>query len=61
MNMKKGTFMSRLLKIMYIYLVFTITVTLNFLLKVRFLCKLQSDFICQNVNGKLQMYLRKIF
>uniref|UniRef100_A0A8C8AF21 Dpy-19 like 4 n=1 Tax=Otus sunia TaxID=257818 RepID=A0A8C8AF21_9STRI len=36
MNMKKGTFMSRLLKIMHIYLVLTITVTLNFLLKVIF-------------------------
>ncbi|XP_068020445.1 probable C-mannosyltransferase DPY19L4 isoform X3 [Melanerpes formicivorus] len=33
MNMKKGTLMSRLLKLMYIYLVLTITVTLNFLLK----------------------------
>nr|XP_048697180.1 probable C-mannosyltransferase DPY19L4 isoform X1 [Caretta caretta] len=33
MNMKKGTFISRMLKIMYFYLVFTITVTMNFLLK----------------------------
>ncbi|XP_025055203.1 probable C-mannosyltransferase DPY19L4 isoform X3 [Alligator sinensis] len=33
MNMKKGTFISRLLKIMHFYLVFTVTVTLNFLLK----------------------------
>uniref|UniRef100_A0A8C9EJN7 Dpy-19 like 4 n=1 Tax=Pavo cristatus TaxID=9049 RepID=A0A8C9EJN7_PAVCR len=29
MNVKKGTFMSRLLKIMYIYLVLTVTLTLN--------------------------------
>ncbi|XP_015711423.1 probable C-mannosyltransferase DPY19L4 isoform X3 [Coturnix japonica] len=33
MNVKKGTFMSRLLKIMYIYLVLTVTLTLNLLLK----------------------------
>ncbi|KAM7175913.1 putative C-mannosyltransferase DPY19L4 isoform 2-T2 [Macrochelys suwanniensis] len=33
MNMKKGTFISRMLKIMYFYLVFTVTVTMNFLLK----------------------------
>ncbi|XP_034619194.1 probable C-mannosyltransferase DPY19L4 isoform X1 [Trachemys scripta elegans] len=33
MNMKKGTFISRMLKIMYFYLVFTISVTMNFLLK----------------------------
>ncbi|RMC15146.1 hypothetical protein DUI87_07328 [Hirundo rustica rustica] len=33
MNMKKSTFVSRLLKIMYIYLVLTVAVTLNFLLK----------------------------
>lgn len=39
MNVKKGTFMSRLLKIMYIYLVLTITVTLDFLLKVSFPAK----------------------
>jgi len=38
MNVKKGTFMSRLLKIMYIYLVLTVTLTLNLLLKVRFCC-----------------------
>ncbi|XP_075776478.1 putative C-mannosyltransferase DPY19L4 isoform X3 [Pelodiscus sinensis] len=33
MNMKKDTFISRMLKIMYFYLVFTLTVTMNFLLK----------------------------
>ncbi|OXB69404.1 hypothetical protein ASZ78_004894 [Callipepla squamata] len=38
MNVKKGTFVSRLLKIMYIYLVLTVTLTLNLLLKVRFCC-----------------------
>lgn len=59
MNMKKSTFVSRLLKIMYIYLVLTVAVTLNFLLKVRFLCK--SDFNWQNLNQKLQIYLEKIF
>ncbi|XP_063028388.1 probable C-mannosyltransferase DPY19L4 isoform X2 [Melospiza melodia melodia] len=48
MNMKKSTFVSRLLKIMYIYLVLTVAVTLNFLLKM---------FIPHKENGHLLKFI----
>uniref|UniRef100_A0A8D2PQ85 Dpy-19 like 4 n=1 Tax=Zosterops lateralis melanops TaxID=1220523 RepID=A0A8D2PQ85_ZOSLA len=48
MNMKKSAFVSRLLKIMYIYLVLTVAVTLNFILKM---------FIPHKENGHLLKFI----
>ncbi|PKU32903.1 hypothetical protein llap_16793 [Limosa lapponica baueri] len=52
MNMKKGTFLSRLLKVMYIYLVLTITVTLNFLLKM-FVPHKENEHLLKFIEVKL--------
>ncbi|XP_035749759.1 probable C-mannosyltransferase DPY19L4 isoform X5 [Egretta garzetta] len=60
MNMKKGTFMSRLLKIMYIYLVFTITVTLNFLLKM-FVPHKENEHLLKFIEVKLGLNTTKNF
>ncbi|XP_035749758.1 probable C-mannosyltransferase DPY19L4 isoform X4 [Egretta garzetta] len=59
MNMKKGTFMSRLLKIMYIYLVFTITVTLNFLLKM-FVPHKENEHLLKFIEVKLGLNTTKM-
>ncbi|XP_074997558.1 putative C-mannosyltransferase DPY19L4 isoform X3 [Calonectris borealis] len=60
MNMKKGTFMSRLLKIMYIYLVLTITVTLNFLLKM-FVPHKENEHLLKFIEVKLGLNTTKNF
>ncbi|XP_074843027.1 putative C-mannosyltransferase DPY19L4 isoform X3 [Carettochelys insculpta] len=52
MNMKKGTFISRMIKTMYFYLVFTITLTMNFLLK---------TFVPHKENEHLLMFLKVKF
>ncbi|NXT29853.1 D19L4 mannosyltransferase, partial [Syrrhaptes paradoxus] len=57
-NMKKGTFMSRLLKIMYIYLVLTITVTLNFLLKM-FVPHKENEHLLKFIELKLGLNTTK--
>ncbi|XP_040978976.1 probable C-mannosyltransferase DPY19L4 isoform X3 [Aquila chrysaetos chrysaetos] len=59
MNMKKGTFMSRLLKIMYIYLVLTITVTLNFLLKM-FVPHKENEHLLKFIEVKLGLNTTKM-
>ncbi|KAM9023449.1 putative C-mannosyltransferase DPY19L4 isoform 3-T3 [Ara ararauna] len=60
MNMKKGTFMSRLLKIMYIYLVLMITVTLNFLLKM-FVPHREHEHLLKFIEVKLGLNTTKNF
>ncbi|XP_072708288.1 probable C-mannosyltransferase DPY19L4 isoform X4 [Ciconia boyciana] len=60
MNMKKGTFMSRLLKIMHIYLVLTITVTLNFLLKM-FVPHKENEHLLKFIEVKLGLNTTKNF
>ncbi|KAI1243514.1 hypothetical protein IHE44_0001141, partial [Lamprotornis superbus] len=52
MNMKKSTFVSRLLKIMYIYLVLTVAVTLNFLLKM-FIPHKENEHLLKFIEVKL--------
>nr|XP_025955550.1 probable C-mannosyltransferase DPY19L4 isoform X3 [Dromaius novaehollandiae] len=59
MNMKKGTFMSRLLKIMYVYLVLTITVTLNFLLKM-FVPHKENEHLLKFLEVKLGLNTTKM-
>ncbi|XP_072708287.1 probable C-mannosyltransferase DPY19L4 isoform X3 [Ciconia boyciana] len=59
MNMKKGTFMSRLLKIMHIYLVLTITVTLNFLLKM-FVPHKENEHLLKFIEVKLGLNTTKM-
>ncbi|KAM6413146.1 putative C-mannosyltransferase DPY19L4 isoform 2-T2 [Pluvialis apricaria] len=58
MNMKKGTFLSRLVKIMYIYLVLTITVTLNFLLKM-FVPHKENEHLLKFIEVKLGLNTTK--
>nr|XP_027308282.1 probable C-mannosyltransferase DPY19L4 isoform X3 [Anas platyrhynchos] len=59
MNMKKGTFLSRLLKIMYIYLVLTITLTLNFLLKM-FVPHKENEHLLKFLEVKLGLNTTKM-
>ncbi|KAM6349913.1 putative C-mannosyltransferase DPY19L4 isoform 2-T2 [Podargus strigoides] len=59
MNMKKATFISRLLKIMYIYLVLTITVTLNFLLKM-FVPHKENEHLLKFIEVKLGLNTTKM-
>ncbi|XP_035173678.1 probable C-mannosyltransferase DPY19L4 isoform X2 [Oxyura jamaicensis] len=59
MNMKKGTFLSRLLKIMYIYLVVTITLTLNFLLKM-FVPHKENEHLLKFLEVKLGLNTTKM-
>ncbi|XP_054048055.1 probable C-mannosyltransferase DPY19L4 isoform X3 [Rissa tridactyla] len=58
MNMKKGTFLSRLLKVMYIYLVLTITVTVNFLLKM-FVPHKENEHLLKFIEVKLGLNTTK--
>ncbi|XP_035402364.1 probable C-mannosyltransferase DPY19L4 isoform X2 [Cygnus atratus] len=60
MNMKKGTFLSRLLKIMYIYLVLTITLMLNFLLKM-FVPHKENEHLLKFLEVKLGLNTTKNF
>lgn len=60
MNVKKGTFMSRLLKIMYIYLVLTVTLTLNLLLKM-FVPHKENEHLLKFLEIKLGLNTTKNF
>ncbi|XP_041268469.1 probable C-mannosyltransferase DPY19L4 isoform X1 [Onychostruthus taczanowskii] len=60
MNMKKSTFVSRLLKIMYIYLVLTVAVTLNFLLKM-FIPHKENEHLLKFIEVKLGLNTTKNF
>ncbi|XP_041268472.1 probable C-mannosyltransferase DPY19L4 isoform X3 [Onychostruthus taczanowskii] len=59
MNMKKSTFVSRLLKIMYIYLVLTVAVTLNFLLKM-FIPHKENEHLLKFIEVKLGLNTTKM-
>ncbi|XP_068861257.1 probable C-mannosyltransferase DPY19L4 isoform X3 [Aphelocoma coerulescens] len=60
MNMKKSTFVSRLLKIMYTYLVLTVAVTLNFLLKM-FVPHKENEHLLKFIEVKLGLNTTKNF
>uniref|UniRef100_A0A803YQP2 Dpy-19 like 4 n=1 Tax=Meleagris gallopavo TaxID=9103 RepID=A0A803YQP2_MELGA len=60
MNVKKGTFVSRMLKIMYIYLVLTVTLTLNLLLKM-FVPHKENEHLLKFLEIKLGLNTTKNF
>ncbi|XP_061459210.1 probable C-mannosyltransferase DPY19L4 isoform X4 [Rhineura floridana] len=60
MNTKKGTLLSRMLKVVYFYLVFTITVTLNFVAKT-FIPHKENEHLMKVLEVKLGLNIAKNF
>ncbi|XP_053251582.1 probable C-mannosyltransferase DPY19L4 isoform X1 [Podarcis raffonei] len=60
MNTKKGTLLSRMLKVIYFYLVFTITVTLNFVVKT-FIPHKENEHLMKVLEVKLGLNITKNF
>ncbi|XP_062987028.1 probable C-mannosyltransferase DPY19L4 [Elgaria multicarinata webbii] len=60
MNTKKGTLLSKLLKVIYFYLVFTITVTLNFVVKT-FISHKENEHLMKVLEVKFGLNITKNF
>ncbi|KAG8147597.1 hypothetical protein E2320_022703, partial [Naja naja] len=60
MNMKKGTLLSRMLKLIYFYLVFTATVTLNLTMKT-FISHKENEHLIKVLEVKLGLNTNKNF
>uniref|UniRef100_A0A8C5RG68 Dpy-19 like 4 n=1 Tax=Laticauda laticaudata TaxID=8630 RepID=A0A8C5RG68_LATLA len=60
MNMKKGTLLSRMLKLIYFYLVFTATVTLNLTMKT-FISHKENENLIKVLEAKLGLNTNKNF
>ncbi|KAM6454680.1 putative C-mannosyltransferase DPY19L4 isoform 6-T6 [Liasis olivaceus] len=60
MNMKKGTLLSRMLKVIYFYLVFTVTVTLNLTMKT-FISHKENEHLMKVLEVKLGLNTNKNF
>ncbi|KAL7984175.1 hypothetical protein Chor_002745 [Crotalus horridus] len=60
MNMKKGTLLSRMPKVIYFYLVFTVTVTLNLTMKT-FISHKENEHVIKVLEAKLGLNTNKNF